>query len=156
MESVSWDDAMEFCNKLNAKSLLPAGWRWTLPSESQWAYTCRARTTGDYAGTLDDMAWYSANSGDKTHQVATKKANAWGFHYMHGNVCEWCADWDGNYPAGAATDPAGSSNGSYCVNRSGSWFHHGTYCRSANRNWSTPDYRYSLVGFRVAAVPGGS
>jgi formylglycine-generating enzyme required for sulfatase activity len=62
VESVSWDDAADFCNQLNAKGLLPAMWQFALPTEAQWEYACRTRTTGDYAGTLDAMAWYDQTS----------------------------------------------------------------------------------------------
>jgi len=150
------DDAQEFCNKLNAKSLLPAGWQWALPTEAQWEYACRAGTTGDYAGNLGEMAWYTQNADDKTHPVATKKPNAWGLYDMHGNVLEWCADWYGDYPAGSLTDPTGSNSGSIRVFRGGSWHNVGTYCRSAARDGYLPGIRYAAIGFRVAAVPGGS
>ena len=156
VETVSWDDASDFCKKLNAKDLLPAGWRWTLPTEAQWEYACRAGTTGDYAGALDDMAWYDSNSGSKTHPVGTKKANEWGLSDMHGNVWEWCADWYGDYPKGTATDPTGSNDGSNRVDRGGSWDNVGSLCRSAGRRWYSPGFRIYGIGFRVAAVPGGS
>ena len=156
VEQLSWNDASEFCKKLNAKTLLPAGWRWTLPSEAQWEYACRAGTVGDYAGSLDDMAWYSANSGSKTHAVGTKKSNAWGLYDMHGNVDEWCADWYGDYPGGAATDPTGPNTGSDRVLRSGSWIVGGGVCRSAYHSRRSPDGRYWDIGFRVAAVPTGA
>ena len=155
VETVSWDDASGFCQKLNAKGLLPAGWRWTLPTEAQWEYACRGGTTGEYAGDLDAMAWYSANSGNKTHAVGTKKANAYGLSDMHGNVLEWCADLYGDYPKGAVTDPTGPSTGSDRVRRGGSWDDAGTYCRSASRYRSAPDFRSHDIGFRVAAVPAG-
>ncbi|MCX6875998.1 MAG: formylglycine-generating enzyme family protein [Verrucomicrobia bacterium] len=127
-----------------------------MPTEAQWEYACRAGTTGDYAGKLPEMAWFSENSGRKTHPVGTKKANAWGLHDMHGNVWEWCADWYGDYPKGAVTDPTGSNNGSYRVYRGGSWRSVGTRCRSAYRSGGPPDDRSSSIGCRVAAVPGGS
>ncbi|MEI7955317.1 MAG: SUMF1/EgtB/PvdO family nonheme iron enzyme, partial [Verrucomicrobiota bacterium] len=155
VETVSWDDASGFCQKLNAKGLLPAGWRWKLPTEAQWEYACRAGTTGDDAGNLDEMAWYSNNSGSKSHLVGTKAANAWGLNDMHGNVWEWCADWYGEYPKGAVTDPTGPSTGSDRVIRGGSWNSDGTNCRSAYRLWDTPDARNLSIGFRVAAVPAG-
>jgi len=155
VEAVSWNDASDFCKKLNAKGLLPTGWRWTLPTEAQWEYACRAGTTGGYAGTLDAMAWYYSNSGSKTHPVGTKQANAWGLADMHGNVWEWCADWSGDYPKDAVTDPAGPNNGSSRVARGGSWDNDGSYCRSAYCRRNTPDYRYNHTGFRVAAVPVG-
>jgi formylglycine-generating enzyme required for sulfatase activity/serine/threonine protein kinase len=161
VESVSWDDAQEFCGKLNAKSLLPAGWRFALPSSAQWEYACRAGSaTEDYVGPLDEIAWYSPNSGGKTHPVASKKPNAWGFHDMHGNVWEFCADWYGDYPAGSATDPTGSSNSNSSVVvvrggswNGGSWSNDGADCRSAYRCWNSPNRRAASNGFRVAAVP---
>jgi len=156
VEQVSWNDAQEFCRKLNAKSLLPDGMQWALPTEAQWEYACRAGATGEYAGNLDDMAWYDINSGGTTHEVGTKKANAWGLHDMHGNVWEWCADWYGDYPAGAVTDPVGPGSGSNRVDRGGSWINGRYCCRFACRDRGMPDSRGNLTGFRVAAVPVGA
>jgi len=155
VENVSWDDALDYCQKLNAKALLPADWKFALPTEAQWEYACRAETTGDYAGNLAIMAWYSVNSVSKTHPVATKKPNAWGHHNMHGNVWEWCADWYDDYPTCAVTDPTGPNTGSVRVNRGGSWGSGDSHCRSAHRGWSAPDLRNGGIGFRVAAVPAG-
>jgi len=152
---VSWNEAVAFCGKLNAKGLLPAGWKWALPSEAQWEYACRAGTTGDYAGDLDEMAWHAKNSDGKTHEVATKKANAWGLCDMHGNVCEWCADWYGDYPAGAATDQTGPAEGLLRVVCGGGWSAGGADCRSAYRYGNYPGIRNLDGGFRVAAVPAG-
>ena len=78
VESVSWNDCQEFCEKTGLQ----------LPTEAQWEYACRAGTTDAYAGNLDEMAWYYSNSGNKTHPVGTKKPNAWGLYDMHGNVWE--------------------------------------------------------------------
>ena len=153
VESVSWDDCQAFLRKLNAK-VSEAG-RFALPSEAQWEYACRAGTTGTYGGTgrLDDMGWYSSNSGGETHPVAQKGPNDWGLHDMHGNVWEWCADWHGPYPRGSVTDPAGPSSGSHRVGRGGSWIIHARFCRSAIRLILDPDYRINYLGFRVALVP---
>jgi len=136
--------------------LLPAGWLFALPSEAQWEYACRAGTTVDFAGDLEDMAWYDSNSSSGPHAVATKKANAWGLYDMHGNVCEWCADWYGDYPRGTLTDPAGPIKGSARVLRGGSWFHDGRHCGSVSRSRFTPDTRNDYLGFRVTAVTSGS
>lgn len=157
VENVSWDDAMAFCKKLTererAAGRLPAGWRFTLPTEAQWEYACRAATTGDYAGDLDAMAWYDKNSGSKTHPVGMKQANAWGLSDMHGNVWEWCLDWYGSsYPGGSVTDPSGAASGSERVGRGGGWFYVADVCRSAFRIHASPAFRGYVLGFRLALV----
>jgi len=152
VEQVSWEDAQEFMRKLNGKNVLPVGWKWSLPTEAQWEYACRAGTTGPYAGELERMAWYSDNSGSTTHAVGTKAANAWGLQDMHGNVWEWCSDWYGTKLPGG-TDPTGASSGSYRVARGGSWNFLGKLCRSAYRGGDVPGNRYYRIGFRVASVP---
>ncbi|NLX26680.1 MAG: SUMF1/EgtB/PvdO family nonheme iron enzyme [Lentisphaerae bacterium] len=152
VEHVRWNDAMEFCRKLTEieqrAGRLPAGFEYTLPTEAQWEYACRAGTTGDYAGTLDAMAWYDSNSGGKTHPVGTKQANAWGLHDMHGNVWEWCSDWYGDYSSGNVVDPQGASSGSLRVQRGGSWYYDASYCRSANRDFRGPSSADGGLGFR--------
>ncbi len=161
VEQVSWDDAMEFCQKLTererAAGRLPEGYAYTLPTEAQWENACRAGTEGDYAGDLDAMAWYARNSGDKTHPVATKKPNAWGFYDMHGNVWEWCRDlYVESYDADDTIDPSvgpasvGPADSSDHVLRGGGWSHRASYCRSAYRYWDRPDYRGDNRGFRPA------
>ena len=148
-----WYDCQEFLRRFNAKA--PAGWRFELPTETQWEYACRAGTTGAYGGTgsLDEMGWYDRNSGETTHPVGQKRPNAWRLRDMHGNVWEWCADGHGPYPTSAATDPSGPSSGSYRVTRGGSWCLIARYCRSAYRNYYDPGRRSDFLGFRVALVP---
>lgn len=157
VENVSCDDAMEFCRKLTererAAGRLPARHAYTLPTEAQWEYACRAGTTGDYAGDRNAMAWYDANSGYTTHPVGTKQANAWGMADMHGNVWEWCHDWSAAYPGGEVTDPRGPASGSARVVRGGSWDFPAVHARSAGRNEQTPVDRSHNFGFRLALVP---
>lgn len=156
-EQVSWDDAMAFCKKLTererADGRLPAGWEFTLPTEAQWEYACRAGTTGDYAGDLNATSWYSPNSESKTHAVGTKQANAWGLSDMHGNVWEWCADWYASYPGGSVTDPTGTPLGSKRVVRGGGWNGPAGVCRSAYRGYDGgPGFRHGNLGFRLALI----
>jgi formylglycine-generating enzyme required for sulfatase activity len=158
VETVSWGDAMEFCRKLTererAAERLPAGYAYTLPTEAQWEYACRAGTTRDYAGDVDAMAWYDKNSGLTTHPVETKQANGWGLSDMMGNVLEWCLDWsDFNYPGGEVTNPHGPASGDYRAIRSGNWGDNVFGARSANRKRSPPGESGNNIGFRVALAP---
>ncbi len=157
VERVSWNDAVEFCRKLTQlerqAGRLPEGFEYTLPTEAQWEYACRAGTTGDYAGSLDVMGWYSSNGGGKTHSVGSKQANAWGLYDMHGNVWEWCLDWYGDYPSGnVTTDPQGAGSGSDRVLRGGSWYCGASFCRSASRIGCGSSRADNDGGFRACIV----
>jgi formylglycine-generating enzyme required for sulfatase activity len=147
VEQVSWHDAVAFCNKVGGR----------LPTEAEWEYACRAGTTtkyhsGDTDSDLARVAWYDGNSGNTTHAVGGKQANAWGLHDMHGNVWEWCADWYGDYPKGDVTDPVGPSSGSRRVLRGGSWLNTASYCRSAHRGRTYPSNCNYYCGVRVVVV----
>jgi formylglycine-generating enzyme required for sulfatase activity len=154
VETVSYDEALAFCRKVTeqerAAGRLAEGYEYTLPTEAQWEYACRAGTTGDYAGNLDAMAWYDGNSGSKTHAVGGKQANEWGLYDMHGNVWEWCLDWYGNYAGGSVTDPRSASSGSSWVYRGGGWGNSASYCRAAFRYRNSPGNRLDDLGFRLA------
>ena len=159
VETVSWNDALDFCQKLSAlPEELKAGRVYRLPTEAEWEYACRAGTTtkysfGDDESQLGEYAWFVGNAGRETRPVGLKQPNAWGLYDMHGNVWEWCADWYGGYPSGYVTDPTGPQSGSYRVIRGGSW---GTYFRPpASRDWDGPYRSYDDLGFRVACVPSG-
>ena len=93
-----------------------------LPTEAEWEYAARAGSTAARYGELDAVAWYTSNSGGKTHEVGQKQPNAFGLYDILGNVWEWVSDWNAtSYPPGAATDPHGPSSGEYRVLRGGSW-----------------------------------
>ena len=156
VEQVSWDDCQGFVEKLNAKV---GGGKFSLPTEAQWEYACRAGSTGKYCfgdeeSGLGEYAWYSANSESKTHAVGEKKPNAWGLYDMHGNVWQWCQDWyDGGYYANSPTDePTGPSGGAFRVLRGGSWADPARGCRSADRGRFTPQGRGNNLGLRVSRV----
>jgi formylglycine-generating enzyme required for sulfatase activity len=156
VERVSWDDALQFCRRLTERQrgqgLLDDAHEWRLPTEAQWEYACRAGTTGAYHGAPGEVGWCSDNSGQKTHAVGGKTANAWGLKDMHGNVWEWCADWYGDYPTGVSIDPQGPQSGGGRVHRGGGWNVPGRYCRSAYRGRSTPGNQDDDLGFRVVLV----
>jgi formylglycine-generating enzyme required for sulfatase activity len=152
IEQVSWNDAQGFIDKLNKAN---DGFKYRLPSEAEWEYACRAGTTGDYAGTLRDMAWFLENSGNKTHAVGGKQPNAWDLADMHGNVWEWCEDWYHETYDSAPTDGTVWLIGGerkYRVVRGGSWKQSASGLHSASRAWGTTDVRGDYAGFRVVAV----
>jgi formylglycine-generating enzyme required for sulfatase activity len=158
VETVSWIDAMEFCRKLSEverqAGRLPEGYEYTLPTEAQWEYACRAGTTGDHAGNLDAMGWYKSNAGEKTHPVGAKQPNAWGLYDMHGNVWEWCLDFydSGFYGKTTGVDPVNTGSGSLPVIRGGCWDDGASNCRSADRDWYNPSVSYDIFGFRACLV----
>jgi formylglycine-generating enzyme required for sulfatase activity len=157
VEQVKWNDVCGndtrsggFLGKLNQFSTV--GGRFDLPTEAQWEYACRAGTSGEYAGDLDQMGWYGDNAGRETNPVGQKKPNAWGLHDMHGNVVEWCADWWGSYDLNVVEDPTGPATGWSRVSRGGGWQDYEDDCRSASRetSGSTLDYIFGVEGFRAA------
>jgi formylglycine-generating enzyme required for sulfatase activity len=86
-----------------------------------------------------------------TAAVGSYQANAWGLYDMHGNVWEWCLDWNGHIYPGAVTDPKGAASGPFRVIRGGSWWDDAKFCRSAFRSICYPPWhRYYGIGFRAA------
>lgn len=155
VETISWDDAIEFCDKLTEiqrkAGRLPEGMVYSLPTEAQWEYACRAGTTTAYSwgdSITTSNANYNSQRG-QTRDVGNYAANPWGFFDMHGNVWEWTADWYAAYSSGAQTDPEGPAAGSSRVLRGGSWVNPAPLLRSAFRNLFTPSYRNNYIGFRV-------
>ncbi|MBK9337056.1 MAG: formylglycine-generating enzyme family protein [Lewinellaceae bacterium] len=151
VEQVSWSDIQEFLQKLNAAN---PGKNYRLPTEAEWEYAARGGSLSGgykYAGSnsIDEVAWYSTNSGSKTHPVGGKKANELGLHDMSGNVREWCSDWWDYYPATAQTNPTGPGTGGHRVIRGGSWGYDALLCRVAYRSSNTPTLRDNALGFRL-------
>jgi formylglycine-generating enzyme len=164
VEAVSWHSVTSFCDKLTASERaagrLPAGMTYQLPTEAQWEYACRGGTKttfsfGDELTAKDaNYAYDGLGRGlQRTSDVGEYPANGWGFHDMHGNVWEWCADWYGDYPAGAARDPVGPADGSGRVLRGGSWDLTADFARSAFRDRAGPADSDFNLGFRLSLRP---
>ena len=153
VEYVSWDDVQEFIKKLNKKENTH---KYRLPSEAEWEYAAQAGTTtrysfGDDDSKLGEYAWYSENSGDKTHPVGNKGANPWGLYDVHGNVWEWVQDeWHNTYN-GAPADGSAWEDGVSAsrVFRGGCWIYSARSCRSAGRISDVPGFRIHGLGFRL-------
>ena len=180
VETVSWQDATNYCAQLTARERsagrLPAGYGYRLPTESEWEYACRAGTTTAFhygsalrSGMANFHGYYEYPpcggstrycpnpSGiylGRTTSVGSYVPNAWGLYDMHGNVWEWCQDWYGTYPSGSVSDPQGAPTGSRRVIRGGDWDNYAIICRSAQRYYYNPTYRYYYFGFRVVLAPG--
>jgi formylglycine-generating enzyme required for sulfatase activity len=163
LAGVSWYGAVLFCQRLNEAMGEFGRLRFRLPTEAEWEYACRAGTdtafndgspcTG-FEGkdpALDRLGWYDGNSGNDPSPAGKMQANAWGLHDMHGNFCEWCADWYKPYPAEAQTDPAGPADGEKRVLRGGGYWNFAGRCRSASRDMDVPGSRIGGLGFRLAA-----
>ena len=126
VENVRWEQAVEFCRKMSAKT----GKTVRLPTEAEWEYAARAGTTTRYfygadaydIKQLGDYAWTFKDCKNDLQPAGRKRPNPWGLHDMYGMVWQWCSDWyaDG-YPAGKQTDPQGPETGTERVLRGGSW-----------------------------------
>jgi uncharacterized protein (TIGR02996 family) len=152
---MSWNDAQAMVKWLNDLEE-ETGLVYSLPTETQWEYACRAGSQtayhwGDDEARLGEFAWFRSNSEHKTWPVETKKPNVWGLWHMHGMIWEWCEDFYGEYPESGVQNPKGVlTGGSDRVMRGGSWNGEPRYCRSACRGDCDPAYRDSLSGFRLA------
>jgi formylglycine-generating enzyme required for sulfatase activity len=164
--TVSFDNSNMFVGKLNKLNAAPTGFRFSLPSEAQWEYACRAGTTtafsfgnslnGDNANCDGNFPFGTATKG-KRNIVATSagtyKANAWGIFDMHGNVWEWCSDAAGDYPDGESVDPKGAESGTNHIYRGGSWQNRAGSCRSAYRGiFVVADKEFIRLGMRLCLV----
>ncbi|HEY2252931.1 MAG TPA: formylglycine-generating enzyme family protein, partial [Planctomycetaceae bacterium] len=165
---LSWENAMAFCRKLTrqerAAGRLPPGSHYTIPTEAQWEYACRAGTTtrfcfGDDEQLLKDYAWFRevvAGLDERyAHAVGQKKPNPWGIHDMYGNVSEWCRDgWQKKLPGG--TDPCAVPSDDIRVIRGGHIHFPGVVCKSAYRDGERARDRANMFGgpgLRVVLCP---
>jgi formylglycine-generating enzyme required for sulfatase activity len=156
VETVSWKEAIIFCNLLSEKSgLKPCytlrehkeeitfdqtanGFR--LPTEAEWEYACKGGIKEIRYDKLDLVAWYKDNSEQRTHNVGQKKPNPWGLYDMLGNVWEWCSDlYDTEV------------YGSYRIFRGGGWCDEERSVMATTRRRSHPlKFKIDDLGFRIA------
>ena len=163
VESVSWFDALRFCNALSERELLPAydsvkergqheveagsdGYR--LPTEAEWSYACLGGATGVGFPDLDLAAWFKDNAGGSTRPVGAKAANGLGLHDMIGNVWEWCQD-SFQYPARPGVARAEPASGGNRVRRGGSWNDVRSVVSDDCRTGQYPAQKNRFTGFRI-------
>jgi formylglycine-generating enzyme required for sulfatase activity len=176
VDSVSWFDTVEYCNHLSQREGLSPAYKvngtnvtwnqdadgYRLPTEAEWEYACRAGTITPFntgydittsQANFDGNYPYNNNAkGEyrkKTTAVGSFEPNPWGLYDMHGNVYEWCWDWESAYLNGAQTDPIGAVSGGYRVFRGGCWDDFGEHLRSAYRGSSYPKGGDFDFGFRL-------
>ena len=148
--NVSWDDAQEFINKLNA--LTEGNYR--LPTEAEWEYAARGGGQSQgykHSGSnnIKDVGWYT-NTWGTTRTIGQKKPNELGIHDMSGNVWEWVYDWFGDYDSSLQTNPQGPSSGSKRVVRGGGFHSRASRTRVSSRASRDPGFRDDEFGFRLA------
>lgn len=150
------DDFMKQINNLTGKEF-------RLPTEAEWEYAARGGDQSKgfmYSGSnnLGEVAWYTMNSNDVIHPVATKQPNELGIYDMSGNVLEWCSDRLDKYSAGPQVDPEVFILGSHPILRGGSYWSidksdNASECRVSRRKIIAMNGRYGYVGFRLVLVP---
>jgi len=174
VETVSWNDAAEFCAMLSKQEKLKPfyfrsgetitpldGTGYRLPSEAEWEFACRAGTAtrywiGDKDEDLVRAGWFGGNSGGRSHAAGELKANPFGLYDIHGNVWEWVQDgWDATWYVQFAAKPAINPSSPFSTNplrvfRGGGWFFPASPCQTSNRVAFAPSFRAYDFGFRVS------
>jgi len=156
VERITWHLAVEFCQKLSAKT----GRQVTLPSETQWEYAARAGTTENYFfgnndNQLGEYAWYDKNSRSKTHPVGQKKPNPWDLYDILGQVWEWCGDERVDDYNQLPKDGRALQNNNTVrkILRGGSLYSYSSYCQCGYRGSAIMDDRSESIGCRLLVAP---
>ena len=177
VDSVSWFDAVRFCNALSVlNGLTPAyiingedvTWNQTskgyrLPTEAEWEYAARGGlygpsgpqdrvffSGGDATANPQDYCWFSMNAKTSPRTVREKLPNQLGLYDMSGNVWEWCWDWHADYPVDPVVDYAGPVTGKNRIYRGGSYMNNLGQLRASFRIWDSPSLKVRSLGFRIA------
>ena len=180
VDSVSWDDCIEFCNTLTkliigqgeqvytvsgatvTQDLSKKGFR--LPTEAEWEWAAQdGMKRNIWAGTnkkenLKDYAWFSNSDGgdanSQTHEVKKKKPNEFGLYDMSGNLWEWCWDSFGDKPSAGGDDPTGPRDFFQAkVLKGGDWYDDNTYAKCSFRNEEAKTSPLKLFGLRIVCRP---
>jgi formylglycine-generating enzyme required for sulfatase activity len=149
----SWLSCQNYVRWLNS---MTQEFSFRLPTEAEWEYACRAGSTGNFCcedSEILEYGWFAKNSSLTPQPVGRKKPNAWGLYDMHGNVTEWCNDWYGRYPDGAAIDPQGPPSGDHRILRGGSSFDNTNFAISAKRHTYEPKSGTGCSGLRLVVIP---
>jgi formylglycine-generating enzyme required for sulfatase activity len=149
---ISWNDAVAYARWLALKNNRP----YRLPTEAEWEYTARSGGKEErFAGgdDIDKVAWYASNSDNRTHSVGQKQPNSLGAYDMSGNVWQWVGDWYDSryYRESPRNDPRGPESGTKRIFRGGSWFYDQRGARTTYRDFSSPEFSSSYLGFRLVS-----
>jgi formylglycine-generating enzyme required for sulfatase activity len=159
VESVSWDDAMRFCQDLTRREgdagRIPPGYAYRLPTEAEWEYAARARIPDNYPRDLRELGWFEANSDGRTQPVGEKTPNPRGLYDMHGNVWEWCLDTyaDDTLMLQEDNNPVHLVPAETRVRRGGAWSSPGAPLRPSYRDGTRRTDSFHDVGFRICLGP---
>jgi formylglycine-generating enzyme required for sulfatase activity len=150
VENITWYDAQKFIIKLNKMNK----GHYRLPTEAEYEYAAGGgnKSRGmEYSGgnDINDVGWYTNNSGGKSHPVGEKKPNELGLVDMSGNIWEWCSDWSEKYSGETSDNPKGPAKGEKKVLRGGTWLSLDEGCMVISRAALNPSSKDKFTGFRI-------